>query len=80
VRIFTNGLKFAAITVLALATPEKTAAEKFLNGGNPEAPIKVGGVSTRITGEFVEIVVPKPITEGSPEMLTFECCNWERVR
>ena len=55
-------------------------AGNFLNGGNPETPIKVGKVNARITDEFVEIEVTGLMTKGNPEMLAFEWCNGEKVR
>lgn len=44
----------------------------FLNGGNPESPIKVEGVKASTTDEFVEFVIPKIITESNPTSIAFE--------
>ncbi len=55
-------------------------AAKFLNGGKPASPIQLDAVRTRITDEFVEVVIPKVITDGNPAVLTFEWGNGEKVR
>ncbi len=52
----------------------------FLDGGKPAAPMKLDPIQARITDEFVEITVPKLITEGDPEVLAFEWCNGDKVR
>jgi hypothetical protein len=53
---------------------------KFLNGGKPASPIKLGEVKTKNTAKYVEIELPKMITKGNPEMLTFEWCNGKNLR
>lgn len=46
--------------------------EDFLNGGNPESPLKLDQIGARSTAESVEITLPKEIFSSNPELLTFE--------
>ena len=48
-------------------------AEKFLNGGNPESPIKIDTVQARITDAFTEITIPPELLKSNPENL---CIEW----
>ncbi len=71
---------FAGLMVGELDLKNAWTAAKFLNGGKPASPIQLDAVQTRITDEFVEVVVPKVIMDGNPTTLTFEWGNGEKVR
>jgi hypothetical protein len=54
--------------------------EGFLNGGEPESPVKVDGVQATTTDDAVEIVMPKIMTEGNPGFICFEWGRDGQVR
>lgn len=55
-------------------------AQKFLNGGKSEAPIKLANVQARTTDEVVEITIPSEILKSNPGTLAIEWCNGDKVR
>jgi hypothetical protein len=55
-------------------------AANFLEGGKPVSPVPLASVEAKTTAEWVEIVLPKIITEGNPETIAFEWCNGDKVR
>lgn len=55
-------------------------AEKFLNGGKPENPIKLEHVQARITDEFTEITIPSEILKSNPKIICIEWGNGGKVQ
>lgn len=55
-------------------------AEKFLNGGNPESPIKIDTVQARIKDAFTEIIIPPELLKSNPEILCIEWGTGGKVR